>query len=105
MALPKHGEVWLAVVDKPRPVVILTRDVAIPRLRRVTVAPITSTIRGLSTEVPVGPEVGLEHESVISCDNLQTIGRDALKHRLGVLEISARHALYRAVRIALDLPT
>jgi hypothetical protein len=53
-------------LDKTRPVLVLTRDTVRPHLTNVTVAPITSTIRGLSTEVPVGTANGLDHESVIS---------------------------------------
>ena len=53
-----------ARLDKTRPVLILTRDVVRPHLSRVTVAPITSTIRRLSTEVPVGTANGLDHDSL-----------------------------------------
>ena len=48
--------IHIARLDKPRPVVVLTRELIRPRLTNVTVAPITSTIRGLSTEVLVGPQ-------------------------------------------------
>ena len=60
-----------------RPVLILTREVVRPHLSRVTVAP--STIRGLSTEVPVGAANGLDHDSVVSCDNIVTVRAEAVR--------------------------
>lgn len=62
-----------ARLDKARPVVVLTRELVRPHLDRVTVAPITTTIRGLSTEVPRRPANGLDHPCVISCDNIVTV--------------------------------
>ena len=67
-----------AKLDMTRPVLVLTRELVRPRWGRVTVAPITSTIRGLSTEVPVGPANGLEHSSVVSCDDIVTVPVSAL---------------------------
>ena len=67
--------IHLARLDKARPVLILTRELVRPHLTRVTVAPITGTIRGLSTEVPVGVRNGLEKESVVSIDNMQVLDR------------------------------
>jgi hypothetical protein len=64
LAYPIHT----AHLDKVRPVLILTRELVRPHLSRVTVAPITTTARGLSTEVPVGPPNGLDHSCVISCE-------------------------------------
>lgn len=86
-----------------RPAAIVTRDRAIPLLANVTVAGITSTVRGLPTEVPVGPEHGLAHESVINCDNLDTLPKSALGARRGSLDPEALVRLRRALRIALDL--
>src|SRR5664280_1857517 len=62
-----------ARLDKTRPVLVLTREMVRPHLNRVSVAPITSTIRGLSTEVPVGAGNGLDHDSVVNCDNIVTV--------------------------------
>lgn len=70
-----------ARLDKVRPVLVLTREVVRPYLTRVTVAPITTTIRGLSTEVPVGRRNGLGQASVISCDNIVTVPEAALGPR------------------------
>jgi len=83
--------------------VIVTRDRAIPVLANVTVAAITGSIRGLPTEVPVGPEHGLRRESVINCDNLFTVPKSALGSRRGSLDAVALHRLAGALRVALDL--
>jgi mRNA interferase MazF len=92
-----------ARLDKTRPVLILTRDVVRPHLSRVTVAPITSTIRGLSTEVPVGPANGLDHDSVVSCDSIVTVPVSALGRQLGFLLTEQETALAEAIRAAFDL--
>ncbi len=92
-----------ARLDKTRPVLILTREIVRPHLSRVTVAPITSTVRGLSTEVPVGPANGLDHHSVVSCDNIVTIPVTALGHQLGFLLAEQEAALGEAIRAAFDL--
>jgi mRNA interferase MazF len=86
-----------------RPVVVLTRDRAIPVLANVTVAAITGTIRELPTEVPVGPQQGLSRESVVNCDNLFTIPKQALGRRRGELDPESLHRLRGALMIALDL--
>ncbi len=82
---------------------VLTRDVVRPYLRNVTVAPITSTVRGLSTEVAVGPANGLDHESVISCDNITTVPVGQLLHQIGYLLPAQEPALAAAVVAAFDL--
>jgi mRNA interferase MazF len=92
-----------ARLDKTRPVLILTREVVRPHLSRVTVAPITSTIRGLSTEVSVGPANGLDHRSVVSCDNILTVPVTALGRQLGNLLAEQETALTEAIRAAFDL--
>lgn len=95
--------IHLAALDKTRPVLVLTREVAIGRLRTVTVAAITSTIRGLATEVPVGPENGLDHASVVNLDSVFTIDRRALGRRIGLLLDHQEGDLHRAVVSAFDL--
>jgi len=69
----------------------------------VTVAPITSTIRGLSTEVPVGSANGLDHESVVSCDNIVTVPTSALGRQIGYLLPAQEADLAHAIRAAFDL--
>jgi len=64
---------------------------------------VTGTVRGLPTEVPLGPEHGLARECVVSCDNLFTIPKTELASRRGVLDPEAVTALRKALRLALDI--
>lgn len=82
---------------------VLTREVARPYLRQVTVAPITSTIRGIAVEVAIGASSGLDHEAVVNCDNIQTIPVDDLGRRLGYLPETSETLLTEALHAALDL--
>ncbi|WP_454049295.1 type II toxin-antitoxin system PemK/MazF family toxin [Cellulomonas sp. Marseille-Q8402] len=95
--------IHLASLDTTRPVLVLTREVVRPYLGRVTVAPITTTARGLSTEVPVGDANGLDHDSVVSCDNLITIESGRLGRQVGMLLPAQERALARALVSAFDL--
>lgn len=95
--------IHLAQLDKTRPVLILTREAVRPYLARLTVAPITSTVRGLSTEVPVGPANGLDHDSVVSCDNVVTVPKSALGRHLGYLLPHQEQGLADAILAAYDL--
>jgi mRNA interferase MazF len=95
--------IHLVQLDKVRPALLLTRGTVVPHLTRVTVAPITSRIRGLSTEVPVGPANGLDKDSVISLDNVQTVFKTDLLRRIGFLLPSDEAILTAAVAAAFDL--
>lgn len=95
--------IHVARLDKTRPVVVLTRELIRPHLTRVTVAPITSTVRVISTEVSVGQANGLERDSVISCDDIQTIPKVDLGRQLGFLLSCQERELTEAIRIAFDL--
>ena len=95
--------IHLAALDKTRPVLVLTRELVRPHLTRVTVAPITSTVRGLSTELPVGRDNGLDHPSVVSCDNVLTIPATALGRQIGRLLPEQEPALTAALHAAFDL--
>lgn len=95
--------IHVAQLDKARPVLILTRELVRPHLRTVTVAPITTTIRGLSSEVGVDAANGLTGPSVVSCDNITTIPADAVGEQLGVLLDSQEPALSEAIVAAFDL--
>jgi len=83
--------------------VVVTRESAIPVLRQVVVALVTSRIRDLPTEVHVGREHGLTRDSVVNCDNLFTIPKQALGTRRGQLDPPALRALREALVIALGL--
>jgi mRNA interferase MazF len=95
--------IHIAHLDKARPVLVLTRELVRPHLTTVTVAPITTTVRGLSTEVPVDAANGLAGPSAISCDNITTIPVSALGAEVGVLLDSQELALGEAIRAAFDL--
>ena len=95
--------IHIARLDKARPVVILTRELVRPYLATVTVAPITTTIRGLSTEVPLDAANGLSGPSVVSCDNLTTIPVGALGEQIGVLLDYQEQTLSEAIQAAFDL--
>lgn len=96
-------EICLAHLDKTRPVLILTREAARAAMTKVTVAHITSTIKGLSSEVPVGRSNGLDHESAVAIDNLTTIPVDVLGRTLGFLHSEQERQLVRAIILAYDL--
>jgi mRNA interferase MazF len=95
--------IHIAQLDKSRPVLVLTRELVRPHLTTVTIAPITTRIRGLSTEVGVGVANGLARPSVISCDSITTIPVDALGDEIGVLLDSQEQALSDAIAAAFDL--
>lgn len=81
----ERGEVRLfrfPAPDKERPVLILTRQSAIPYLSRVTVAPITSTIRGVPSEVALGTEDGLRQACAANLHNVMTVSQSAVGRRL-----------------------
>ena len=97
----RQGEVYWVVFeppDKRRPVVILTRSEIIPRLNRVTVAPITTAIRNIATEVRVGPGDGLPLESAVNLDNVSTVP----KAQIGQFITRLDGAKLREIRAAIE---
>ena len=89
-----------------RPVLIVTRTAAIAVRNAVTVAPVTRTVRGIPTEVPLGSAHGLKARSVANCDSLMTIPKDSLRRRpTGRLQTDELPVLDRALRFALDIRT
>jgi mRNA interferase MazF len=95
--------IHIAHLDKARPVLVLTRELVRPHLRTVTVAPITTTIRGLSTEVSLDTANGLTSASVASCDNITTIPKQLLGEQIGSLLDPQEGLLSEAIRAAFDL--
>jgi mRNA interferase MazF len=97
-----RGEIcWLDLADEGRrPVCVLTRDQAIPRLRNVVVALITGRVRGLQSEVPLGPEDGMPRECAISLDNLRTVPKALLIEPITKLEAEKIDAVCRAMNYA-----
>jgi mRNA interferase MazF len=98
-----RGEIWWYAFKKPdkrRPVVILTRQEVIGLLDTVMVAPVTSTIRGAPGEVPVGIEEGLQRESAVNLDHVQTVEKTGLKSYVGSLSDDKMTQVCRALAIA-----
>jgi mRNA interferase MazF len=93
----------LVRLDKTRPALILTRPSVLHLLSWVTVAPITSTIRGLTSELPVGIRNGLDHNCVISCDNITTVRREAVGATIGLLFDDQEPTLAGAISDAFGL--
>lgn len=102
-----RNDIYWADLGPPagrRPVCVLTRDAAIEVLTAVTCAPITRTIRGIQSEVALGPEHGLPEAGVISCDNVITVPLDDLDDEpFGHLDEITRARLDQALRYALDI--
>jgi mRNA interferase MazF len=95
--------IHVARLDKSRPVVVLTRELVRPHMNTVTVAPITTTIRGLSTEVMLGAANGLDERCVIACDHVTTIPVAALGDQIGRLLDEQEADLTAAIHAAFDL--
>jgi mRNA interferase MazF len=98
-----RGEIWLYIFgspDKRRPVLVLSRQRAISLLHTVLVAPITSTTHGAPSEVPVGLDEGLKHESVINLDQIQTVDQTRLHRFVGTVGPAKMSAVCRALSIA-----
>lgn len=104
-ALPIRGEVWwceLADVGR-RPVVVLTRDAAIPRLGRALVAPCTTTIRGLASEVVLEPGSDpIPRRSAVNLDSVESVSVAVLVNRLGRLAETRMRAICEALEVAVD---
>jgi mRNA interferase MazF len=100
---PRQGEVWWAEAeDKRRPVLVITRDDAIPVLRRLVVAPVTRTVRGIPTEIALRDIEGMPVECAASFDNLQPINRRLLTERVGALPATRRRELCSALDALAD---
>ncbi|MCW2975281.1 MAG: hypothetical protein JWM06_562 [Actinomycetia bacterium] len=101
--LPARGEVWwceLAETER-RPVVVLSRDAAIPRLRRALIGPCTTTIRGLPSEVLLEPgEDPVPRTSVVNLDSVESVSLGTLVERLGRLSDERMRQICEALEIA-----
>lgn len=89
--------------DKKRPVVVLTRDSIIPYLNEVTIAPVTSTIRGIPSEVPLTTNDGVPKDCAVNCDHLQTVAKSHIGKLITTLSRKRMQELGRAIDFALDL--
>ena len=103
--LPRRGEVWWyeAPHQRPRPVVVLSRNAAIPKLRRVIVAPCSTVIRNLATEVRLEPgQEPIPLPSVVQLDATFNVSVAHLTSRLGRLSGDRMHQVCAALTTAVD---
>ena len=99
---PAQGDIWWAEAkDRWRPVLVVTRDEAIPVLTRILVAPVTRTVRGIPTEVALDIDDGLPQPCAASLDNLQPIRTSFLTDRLGSIR-DRRHRICAALEALAD---
>ena len=106
-SLPSRGEVWWCEPPEigRRPVVILSRDAAIPRLRRALVAPCTTMIRGLPSEVVLEPgDDPVPRRSAVNLDSVESVGMGVLVERLGRLSDTRMRDICAALEVAVDCP-
>jgi mRNA interferase MazF len=102
---PQRGELWWCELPEigRRPVVVLSRDAAIPRLRRALVAPCTTTIRGIPSEVVLEPgEDPIPRRSAANLDSMESVSIAVLVERLGRLSDARMRDLCAALAIAVD---
>lgn len=98
-----RGEIWtyrFKAPDKRRPVLVLSRPDVIPLLHTVMVAPITSKRLGAPSEVQVGVEEGLKHESAVNLDHVQTVEQARLVGFIGSLSAAKMQQVCRALGLA-----
>ena len=102
----KHGEIrWYKFVkpDKKRPVLILTRDSVLEYLGEITVAPITSTIRDIPSEVFLAKVDGMPRDCAVNCDHLQTVSKGKIGSLVTSLTPAKMADVGTAIRFALDI--
>ena len=94
-----QAEIWLMETPnrKRRPVLIVSRDEVIPVLNNIVVAPVTSTLRDIPTCIHVGPDEGIDHESMATFDSLAAIPKSVLTRRLGELGVGGRRLICDAL--------
>ena len=102
----RRGEVWWAKLPLPvgrRPVVLLSRNEAYTVRNSVTVAEVTSTMRGIPVEVELGPEDGLPKKCVVNLDTIATIRKDLLIGRIAILRDEEVEQINLAIKFALSI--
>ena len=99
-----QGDIWLMEPPngKRRPVLIITRSEAISVLNNLVVAPLTGTIRTIPTCIPLGPEEGIDRDSVASFDNIASVPKSLLTSRLGSLGLSGSQQICLALDALAD---
>lgn len=104
-SLPARGEVWWCELPEigRRPVVVLSRDAAIPRLRRALVAPCTTTVRGLASEVVLEPDDDpVPRRSSVNLDSVESVSVAVLVERVGRLSDNRMRDVCAALDVAVE---
>jgi mRNA interferase MazF len=102
----KRGEIrWYKFhpPDKRRPVLILTRDSILEYLGEVTIAPVTSTIRDIPSEVALSEDDGMHRDCAVNCDHLQTVAKGKIGERITMLSTEKMEQVRKAIAFALNL--
>lgn len=99
----KRGDVYWCDLEKKRPVVILTRDALIQHLHSLTVAPITTRVRGIASQVTLETFDGVPERCAVSLDNMQTVPKESLDGFITSLTRTRVRELQRAAVFALEL--
>lgn len=103
-----RGQIWLydfSAPNKRRPVLVLSRQEVLGLLHTVIVAPVTSTIHGAPSEVVVGVEEGLKHDSAVNLDHPQTVDQSKLRRYIGSLSSRKMREVCEALAIATGCDT
>ena len=102
----RRGEIWWVELEPPagrRPVLLLSRNEAYSVRSLVVVAPVTTRIRHIASEVSLGTEEGLPHDCVANLDTITTIPKDCLQSRLTILSTKKLKEIESAIRFALGM--
>ena len=102
----KRGEVrWYKFrrPDKRRPILILTRNSILEYLDEVAVAPITTTVRDIPSEVPLSINDGMQHDCAVNCDHIQTVAKGKIGALITTLSAQKMTGVSRAIAFALNL--
>lgn len=104
MAVIEQGDIWWGgpAGEKPRPYLVITRQRAIDSLQAVSLAPVTRRVRGLVSEVHLGPADGLAVECVANFDNVRSLPKALLTRQVGALAQGRWHEVCAALRAAID---
>ncbi len=103
----EQGEIWWTRLEGDagtRPAVILTRSWIIPRLTHVTVAQLTTSVRNIPTHVKLSRMDGVDHDSAVNLDNIQTISKTRLLEKMVRLRHERLEEIFTAIRVAFDMP-
>ena len=103
----RRGEIWWANLPPPagrRPVLLLSRDAAYAVRSLITIAPVTTNVRGIPSEVSLGPGDGLPRRCVVNLDSITTVPKECLASRLTRLRATKVAAVNAAIKFALALP-